>query len=286
MRERSEKLLRIVCVVLGVLLVLQVARIVIRGNPLAHAKFPALPSLPVSAEGQPAGTNAPTARVGRGTNALAHSASGTNAPAADAAAGRNDTNMTVQGAPTTNNTVSISSVVVGGKTNNPATQPPTGSTTNQILEVTSAAGSNGAAGAAANLVTNALAQSPPGLANPGPPNRPGIAAGPMNLPGGPGMMKKPPEPPPEILARVDRVVDSEIFGQVMRPLPMALLGIAGNMAFLRAPSGQMGAVKEGDELGGVKLLRIGINRVLVQEKGEKKELTIFSGLGSESLLAK
>jgi hypothetical protein len=66
---------------------------------------------------------------------------------------------------------------------------------------------------------------------------------------------------------------------------MALLGILGNDIFLRAPSGQTGLIKEGEELGGVKLLRIGINRVLVEEKGERKELTIFDGLGSESLLA-
>jgi len=37
-------------------------------------------------------------------------------------------------------------------------------------------------------------------------------------------------------------------------------------------------VKEGDEMGGMKLLRIGTNRVLVEHEGEKKELTIFSGL--------
>jgi hypothetical protein len=67
---------------------------------------------------------------------------------------------------------------------------------------------------------------------------------------------------------------------------MALLGIAGNIAFLRAPNGQTGIVKENEELGGIKLLRIGTNRVLVEEEGQKKELTIFSGLGGESLLPK
>jgi hypothetical protein len=65
---------------------------------------------------------------------------------------------------------------------------------------------------------------------------------------------------------------------------MALLGIAGEDAFLRTASGQTGLVKEGDSLGDLKLLRIGINRVLVEENGEKKELTIFSGYGGESLL--
>jgi hypothetical protein len=95
-----------------------------------------------------------------------------------------------------------------------------------------------------------------------------------------------PELPLPVRARVDRITDSEILGQVMRPLPMALLGIAGNVAFLRAANGQTGVVKEGDNLGALKLLQIGTNRVLVEEDGQKKELTIFSGYGGESLLPK
>ena len=95
-----------------------------------------------------------------------------------------------------------------------------------------------------------------------------------------------PELPLAIRARVDRITDSEILGPVMRPLPMALLGIAGNAAFLRAANGQTGVVKEGDNLGGLKLLQIGTNRVLVEEDGQKQELTIFSGYGGESLLPK
>ena len=69
-------------------------------------------------------------------------------------------------------------------------------------------------------------------------------------------------------------------------MPMALLGIAGKLAFLRSPSGQTGMVKEGEDLGEIKLLRIGINRVLVEQDGQPKELMIFSGLGGESLLPK
>ena len=92
--------------------------------------------------------------------------------------------------------------------------------------------------------------------------------------------------PPAVQTRIDRIVQSEILGPVLRPLPMALLGIAGHDAFLRAPNGQTGLLREGDELGGVKLLRIGTNRVLVEHEGQKKELTIFSGYGSETLLEK
>jgi hypothetical protein len=90
--------------------------------------------------------------------------------------------------------------------------------------------------------------------------------------------------PPAVQARVDRVIESEILGPFVHPMPMALLGIAGDDAFLRAPDGQTGMVKEGADLGAIKLLRIGTNRVLVEESGEKKELTLFSGMGGESLL--
>jgi hypothetical protein len=92
--------------------------------------------------------------------------------------------------------------------------------------------------------------------------------------------------PPEIQTRVDRITQSEILGTVVRPLPMALLGIAGQDAFLRAPDGQTGLLREGEELGGIKLLRIGTNRVLIEHEQQQKELTVFSGLGSETLLPK
>jgi hypothetical protein len=92
--------------------------------------------------------------------------------------------------------------------------------------------------------------------------------------------------PPAISARIDRVTQSEILGPIIRPLPMALLGIAGQDAFLRAPNGQTGLLKEGEELAGVKLLRIGTNRVLIEHEGQQKELSVFSGFGSESLLPK
>jgi hypothetical protein len=99
-------------------------------------------------------------------------------------------------------------------------------------------------------------------------------------------MKPPPSIPTAVQALVDRITQSEILGPVQRPLPMALLGIADKDAFLRAPNGQTGLMREGDVLGGVKLLRIGTNRVLIELDGEKKELTLFSGFGSGTLLPK
>jgi hypothetical protein len=67
---------------------------------------------------------------------------------------------------------------------------------------------------------------------------------------------------------------------------MALLGIAGRDVILRAPNGQTGLLRAGEELGGVRLLRIGTNRVLIEHEAQQKELTLFSGFGSETLLGK
>jgi hypothetical protein len=121
--------------------------------------------------------------------------------------------------------------------------------------------------------TNAIPSKGPTAARPGPPTRP-------------GMPMKGPELDPAVQARVDRIAQSEIIAPFIRPLPMALLGIAGDSAFLRAPNGQTGVIKEGSELGGLKLLRIGTNRVLVEQDGQPKELMVFSGYGGESLLPK
>jgi hypothetical protein len=91
---------------------------------------------------------------------------------------------------------------------------------------------------------------------------------------------------PAAQQRIDRIAESGLLGPVIRPPPMALIGIAGEHVLLRAPNGQSGLLKEGEELGGVKLLRIGTNRVLVEENGQPKELSIFEGLGGESLMPK
>jgi hypothetical protein len=93
---------------------------------------------------------------------------------------------------------------------------------------------------------------------------------------------------PETQSRIDRIVQSEILGVVSaaKPPPMALLGIGGKDAFLRAPNGQTGLLREGDELGGIKLLKIGTNRVLIEQDKQQKELTLFSGFGSDTLLPK
>lgn len=104
--------------------------------------------------------------------------------------------------------------------------------------------------------------------------------------GGASTNKAPAAVPPEIAARVEKIKESQVLGQVMRPPPMALIGIAGPDVLLRGPNGQTGIVREGEELGGVKILKIGLNRVLVEHDGKTNELTLFQGFGSESLLSK
>ena len=111
-------------------------------------------------------------------------------------------------------------------------------------------------------------------------HRHGPFAGMMGMPG------RKAEVTPAVQASIDRITDSEILGPVVRPLPMALLGIAGKVVFLRTPDGVTGLVKEGDELGGIKLVGIGVNRVLIEEDGHQKELTIFDGIGGKTLLDK
>jgi hypothetical protein len=106
--------------------------------------------------------------------------------------------------------------------------------------------------------------------------------GPGTVPGAP--VAPLPALPAPLQGRVDRIVESEILGPVRRPLPMALLGIGGRDAFLRTPSGMTGLLREGEELGGVKLIRIGTNRVLIEHEGQTKELTLFSGFGGASLM--
>ncbi|MEN9674733.1 MAG: hypothetical protein RIS76_629, partial [Verrucomicrobiota bacterium] len=119
------------------------------------------------------------------------------------------------------------------------------------------------------------------------------AAAPFMMPPGfPGGMpasraSRPPAPlSPVVQARIDRITKSEMLAPVFHPPPMALLGIAGHSAFIRTPSGQSSLLREGGESDGIKLLRLGTNRVLIEQGSEKKELIIFNGLGGESLLTK
>jgi hypothetical protein len=253
MLEKFERPIKIVCLAMAILLAWQLGSLVFHANPLAHVKIPPLPTLPDA-------TNeaAKTAQKEKETNAAAANKPATNgtnvAASTNSAAGTNAANGTNALAKSTN-----------------------ASSASEI------AATNGGSGP-----KHDDSQKPhhrEGMAGPPAGMPPGMMAQMMGgMPGGPNGGMKKVELPPEVQTRVDRIIDSEIFGPVMRPMPMALLGIAGEEAFIQATNGQIGPVKVGDELAGVKLLRIGINRVLVEEGGEKKELTLFGGLGGESLM--
>lgn len=114
------------------------------------------------------------------------------------------------------------------------------------------------------------------------PGSPGMMGPPGGRPGRPGPVTL----PPDVQAQIDRIKDSEILGAIPRPLPMGLLGIAGEDAFIRDANGQVSLMKVGDDRGGIKLLRIGINRVLIEHEGQQKELILHSGFGSQTLMQK
>lgn len=226
MRDRYGMMARWLCIGLAAALVLRVATVVLRPDPLAGLRIPALPALASANPATNAPAPAPAAKAPPGTNAPA----GTNAVAASTNAAPAGTNG------------------VATRSNPPAARP---------------------------------APVPPGM-------DPGmmLKGGPMPMMGrGPG--GGPPKPlDPLVQARLDRIIQSEVLGPVPRPMPLALLGIAGTDAFIRTTNGMSGLVHEGAEFGGIRLVRVGVNRVLVDDAGTLKELTIFNGAGGESLLPK
>ena len=146
------------------------------------------------------------------------------------------------------------------------------------LSGTNSAASTNVAENGTNILRHSKSEKRSASSGP-PPDMAGMNFNPFQPPG-----KSNVELPPAMKSRISKITDSEILGPVMHPLPMALLGIAGEFAFLRSANGQTGLVKPGDSLDDIKLLRIGINRVLIEQSGQKKELMIFSGYGGDSLL--
>jgi len=325
-RKPSPIVLKSVCLLFGGLLLYQVGRVVVAGNPLAKVTLPGVPSLPQAADGAVGrkATNGVPGMAAGGTNREAsgsalvktNSGAGGMAMGGEGEAAKGWTTNRVRPSETNsvvgenvaspgNNAFTGTNTISGKNTNSAARKEVAGSSdekpaeagiTNNVripggdksaqtnLAAVEEVGSKGSNAVALTNVssgkkrTNSAAVKEVAMA--------GMGAGVPGMPGMPGMGGPAPELPPVIKARVNRIVESEILGPVMRPMPMALVGIAGDVAFLRTASGQTGLAKEGEEVGGLKLLKIGINRVLVEENGEKKELTIFSGLGGESLMPK
>ena len=283
MRDRTEQMLRGACLVLAVLVLVSVVKSGCRAFALVGAKIPPVPVLETNSV---AGAN--STPVKNGTNASAAKNPSTNSPVT--AAGTNST------ANAAKNVTKIS--------NDPVPVPTNQLSTNHNLEVADDPGARKISPrkdlklserGGTNVFTNAAARKilDANLAGTNPPLKksrsempPGMMRG---MPGGgfPGMPGKPAPLPPEIQARVEKIVESELFAPVVHPQPMTLLGIAGETVFLQTPSGQTGLLTVTNEpMDGIKLLRIGINRVLVEQDGQNKELMIFDGYGGESLLPK
>ena len=311
MLPRNELVLRAVCFGAAAVVVYQAGHLLLHANPLAKVRIPELPvltnateaaSAPASgvvpqgkdstnlaAKTSKASTNSPpgpTNTLSAGSNPPPVLAAGTNAAAFTNPAG---STLTAKAAATNLPTVEMenrgSNLLATGAASNRLAN--IGSTPREVAAVVGTNATNVVAGPPGGSSTN----SPPAD---GSSNRPaaGIVSRGAGMPpgarfpggmGGPGMQMA--ELPKETRAKLDRIIDSEILAPVMRPMPMALLGIAGQDVFLRGPNGQTGLVREGQSLGPVKVLKIGINRVLVEEAGETKELTIFDGMGSKSLLS-
>lgn len=295
LREHAEALVKIVCLALAVLVVWELRGMVHRWNPFHGVTVPELPALASATNNIPALATHPTnppataLAVGKATNHPPSSPSSNAIPlvAAPPAQLNNNLNTNTVSAPGTN----LATLAMA----NPTTNTPvrlaanaTGTNPAPALLATNP-GANPMLAAAATG-TNAADASTNSTAKPrkhksGPAALPemsgmaGMGFNPGQMPG-----KRGPDLPPAVQARISRITDSEILAPVMHPLPMGLLGIAGQFAFLRSNSGQTGLVKEGDSLDDLKLLRIGINRVLIEQDGQKKELMIFSGYGGESLL--
>ena len=266
----------------GALLILIAFRafMVVKNGPLTGLNLPPLPHyVDTNAVANAAKTNAPA------KTATNKTAAGTNTTTTNTAAVKSGTNAAVAQASTTTNTNAVATNASSTNSTNAtiaAVPPGTNSTTN----VPAANGTNAIAAKEKNGTNNVkVAKGGPPAGNSGPVMPSGDF--PPGFPGGPGMhggANKLPDLPPLAQGRVNQIIVSEIFAPMMHPQPSDLIGIAGNYAFLRASSGAMGMVKEGDSLGGLKLLKVGINRVLIEENGEKKELMIYQGFGSESLM--
>jgi hypothetical protein len=163
-----------------------------------------------------------------------------------------------------------------------------------VTETNKAAATDGSTNHSTVVKTNQLAAAQGGTNAPAATNAVAAAKPPTNnVVKGPGAPRPPrgmhggqpkSDLPKPVNDQVDKIVKSGLLAPYMPPMPPALLGIADDEAFIRAGNGQTGAIKEGAELGNLKLLRIGINRVLIEEDGETKELTVFGGAGGASLM--
>jgi hypothetical protein len=264
-----RKILQGICVGFGAILLFQLAMFAVHATFSRGLKIPALPALPPEMEAP--GSKANSAPSGTNSGKSVAKNAGTNVPKGTAV--YSSATSTVAHATRKIGT----NVASNARAHSQATSSAAASNDLHSAKAETAA-TNGTN--VVGIKTNSIAETGKGgtnaLSQASKKGRAGRSGPNANIADLPGPVKD----------RIDRITQGEILAPVMRPMPMGLLGIAGESAFLRAPDGQTGLVKEGDQLGTIKLLRIGTNRVLIEQDGEKKELMIFAGLGGESLLPK
>lgn len=291
MRNQIDKILRLVVLGLALLVLVQLIRAGFRANPLAWVKIPPVPTLETNS---PASSNSNA--VPKMTNASSVKIANTNSTKSATL----ETNLSPDKTAKASQSNAAPIEVVMTKTNSDEAKPFSQDVTNFVGVMTNSSvsstnvavvkspvrsGTNDLLTKGTNLIASA---KPPKKSQSSPRSGMPMAGGMVSggFPGMSGMNGSGPKLPPEIQQRVDKIVDSEIFAPVMHPMPAALLGIAGDTAFLRSASGQTGLAKAGDSVGEMKVVRIGINRVLVEQGGQNQELMIFNGYGGESLLSK
>ena len=292
MRERAELSLKILCWVLVAVLLWQLKRAIDRNHPFAHVTIPTIPTLAAAtnATSDVASTGPATAKmpVNMGTNQVHPGTNGLGTNLVMQAHSTNRVATTASNSPPMNS--NSAAMVVNSSTN---LAPPTAATNlgTNLPPVLAAVpvGTNVPAMIGSNQMgTNTLtamgAHKKSSKSHRPPMAGMGMGMGMGGFMPGMGMGAPLPDLPPKVRALVDQIVNSELLGPVFHPQPKALMGIAGDVAFLRTDSGQTGMVKVGDTLGDLKLVRIGINRVLVEQNGQPQELTIFNGMGGESLI--
>jgi hypothetical protein len=270
------------------LVLYELAGMVVRWNPFHGTTVPDLPTLTAATNTPPGGahgTNLIATMAPKGTNGAPHP-SATNLVQSGTTTNINHLSPPMLAENKTNHGTNLSVraefpvTATNAMTNAIAKTDAPSSATNPVSAMISSNNGTNLLLSATDSGTNATSKPKKKKSGPSPmPDMAGMNFNPFGPPG-----KHGPDLPPAVQARISKITDSEILGPVMHPLPMALLGIAGDLAFLRSDSGQTGLEKVGDTLDDIKLLRIGVNRVLIEQNGQKKELMMFSGYGSDSLL--
>lgn len=288
MHNRLALLFKGLCLLFGALMLVQLSRLAVWQNPLAGTVIPKVPAA--------ASTNAPA------ENSQANSAASENASMVNSTSTNRANAIPTNALTTATNIPSPTNLITTNLATAKASATNVGVTTG-VSSSTNLSGPKSATNAnsremAGNSATNSPASSDtnaahgsiaarnsrPNTAPPGVPPPPSARASMPSGRGMPGGMDM--GLPLMVQARIEQIIKSEILGMIMRPPPMALLGIAGKDVLFRSPTGQTGLMRVGEEMGGVKLLQIGSNRILIEQDGQKKELTIFEGLGGESLMPK